>query len=83
MIGPEDDRITVRRHLHRPRHDAVGVERSGVRRRPQRDRVRRTKTDPDPIGLGLHDEDGVGQLRQHGGIEPVGVRARDDAQLDR
>ena len=75
VIGHEDDRVAVRWDLHGTRDHPVRVERAATGALPQRHGALGPEAHPYAVGLALHDEDGVGQPFQLGGVELLDVGA--------
>ena len=86
VVGQQDDRVAVRRHLHGPGDDALGVELGRPSAPPPAagPPASAREPEPDPVGLRAATANTVaGQPRQRVGLEPLGVRARHDAERDR
>ena len=84
VVGHEDDRLATGGDLHRARDDALGVELGPLRRASQRGRaVLLAQPDPDPVAVRLDDEHHCAEPFERGRVEPLGVRARHDAEEQR
>ena len=85
MVGQEDDRVTVGRHLHGPGDHALGVERSPavVRATPTAPRLG-PQADPDPVATPAVPRTPCRPSRvERIGAELLGMRPGDDAQRHR
>lgn len=79
MVGGEDDRLPVRRHLHGAAHHALAREFGAD------DAFERFALEPDadPVEVGADGAEVVLERRQRGGAEPVVARTGQEVEGDR